>query len=291
MTKFEDSRLLALNAESGFLDNGMRAALLGALEDDERACASYSVSAHIWVEAVLTDRALLFVKGAVRARAVRVPLPVDVVREPSGSKSGARVRTPFGEKTLWGSKLDPNMTMLLGLRGPAPDMEKPRGNPGAAQAPCIADPRPVISSSGPNLVESGGTEDRRRLSWRERLSRRWRAGRKPRKPRLQKAQPESVGQAPNPTIWDVAYDCIKCGRPLTNPDSQRHRVGTECIQRYGSQARMIRNPAYSAWENDKARAEIDRIARQVELDSAYSKELATYDAALAVWNAAREDRA
>lgn len=116
--KFTDPRLVSLNDDHGFVDSGMRRALCEALEAGETAVASYSVSAHIWVEAVLTDRALLLVKGAVRAKVTRVPLPLEVTRAPGGSRRGVRLRTPLGQKTLWGSKLDDEARLLLGVSRP-----------------------------------------------------------------------------------------------------------------------------------------------------------------------------
>lgn len=107
MTKCPDPRLLALNEDGGFADDGMRRALCEALEPGESAIATYAVSAHMWVQAVLTDRALLTVTGAVRAMVVRVPLQLEVTRPPTGNRQRVRVRTPLGTKTLWGSKLDP----------------------------------------------------------------------------------------------------------------------------------------------------------------------------------------
>ncbi|WP_183093201.1 hypothetical protein [Nocardioides stalactiti] len=291
MAKFDDPRLSALNAEAGFQDAGMRHALTSALENGEVARASYNVGAHVWVAAVLTDRALILVKGAVRAKVMRVPLPLEIVRGPAGPKKGARVRTPLGVKTLWGSNLDADMAALL-----------------AGQAGAIAEPvvRPVsvlnkVPGDAPQLVETLGEhdavaptiEERKvpvRLTRRERSEARRRAGKKPRRPRLQKAWGAWVGFAPPSTIWDISYNCVMCGRALSNPNSQRHRVGTDCIKRWGSQARKIRNPALTAWEDRKARAGIERIGRQVEFDAAYARQRAEHEAALTAWREVRAGR-
>lgn len=116
--RFTDPRLASLNVDdSHFVDTGMRDALQAALGPGETAIASYSVSAHIWVTAVLTDRALLIVKGAVRARVRRIELPVAVTRAPRDHRQGVRVETPYGRKTLWGSKQDPDARLLIAAKG------------------------------------------------------------------------------------------------------------------------------------------------------------------------------
>lgn len=282
VTKFDDPRLAMLNDEQVFQDAGMREALLNALEPREYARAGYSVSAHIWVAAVLTDRALLIVKGAVRAKAIRVPLPLDITREPAGNKKGARVRTPLGDKTLWGSKLDPDASFLVAAKGTA-STNAPARAPESARPDRPASAAAVVASgsSGPENAEKA------RLTRRERAEARRRAGRKPRKPRRQRARATWVGFAPSSTIWDISYNCIKCGRALTNPNSQRHRVGTDCIKRYGSQARKIANPAHAAWTARKTKADVDRVAKQVEYDAEYTRSMDDYNAALDRWKAIR----
>lgn len=194
MTKFDDHRLAALNGEQGFRDDGMRQALVNALEPGEHARACYSVSAHIWVEAVLTDRALVIVKGAVRAKAIRVPLPLEVTREPAGTKKGARVRTPLGDKTLWGSKLDPEVSLLLSATRTVPSTASARseaiiGVPASSSA---------VDTAGSNKQACQG---KARLTRRQRVEARRAAGRKPRKPRRQRARAVRVGPSPASTIW------------------------------------------------------------------------------------------
>jgi hypothetical protein len=129
-----------------------------------------------------------------------------------------------------------------------------------------------------------------RLTWRGRASAKRLAGKKPRKPRLQRARRKWLGFAPGSTIWDLSYNCVKCGRALTNPNSQRHRVGTDCIKRYGSQARKITNPAYTEWTARKARADVDRIAQQVELEAEYERAAAAHEEAMAAWRDIRAGR-
>ena len=279
MAKFEDPRLSMLNAEDRHIDDGMRKALLEAMEPSETAVASYSVSAHIWVEAVLTDRALLIVKGAVRARTHRVPLPLEITRRPTEMRQGARVRTPLGRKTLWGSALDPDMTLLTSA-GSVPGTAPTAPTPAKAER---------LTNSRPSVPEDSTSErpESLRLTRRQRAEARKQAGKKPRKPRRQRAKREWVGFAPSSTIWDISYNCIKCGRALTNPNSQRHRVGTDCIKRYGSQARKIANPAHSEWTARKSKAEVDRIAQQVRYDAEHARAMDAYDTAIQQWKAIR----
>lgn len=279
---FDDPRLAGLSGEQGLQDTGMRRALANALEPDEHARACYSVSGHIWVTAVLTDRALLIVKGAVRAKAIRMPLPLDITREPAGNKKGARVRTPLGDKTLWGSKLDPAASLLVSANGTGSSNAR-------ATEPAPARPDHSTSAAGVLASRSNQPEygEKVRLTRRQRADARRRAGRKPRKPRRQRARAPWVGFAPSSTIWDISYNCIKCGRALTNPNSQRHRVGTDCIKRYGSQARKIANPAHAAWIARKTKADVDRVAKQVEHDAEYARSMDDYNSALDRWKATR----
>ena len=290
--KFEDPRLAALNSETSLLqDSGMREALVGALEAGETAKAAYSVSGHIWVTAVLTDRALLIVKGAIRAKVTRVPFPLEIIREPRRTKHGARVRTPLGAKTLWGSKLDPEVTLLVTRRDPSlggrPTVPPPSG---ASTPPVKARHGTSGSPATPIVGDDTRPAQGVRLTRRERAAAKRLAGKKPRKPHRQKARAGRVGFAPSSTIWDVSYNCIKCGRALTNPNSQRHRVGTDCIKRYGSQARKVTNPAYTEWTARKARAEVDRIALQVRYDADYERAIKAYEQAMATWRDIRAGR-
>lgn len=129
-----------------------------------------------------------------------------------------------------------------------------------------------------------------RLTRRERAEARRRAGRKPPRPRHKVARAARVGFPPSTSMWDIASHCVKCGRRLTNPDSQRHRVGTDCIKRYGSQARKIPNPAYTDWCARKARADADRITSQVLLDADFARQTAAYEQELAAWRSIRSGR-
>lgn len=295
--KFTDPRLVSLNDDHGFVDSGMRRALCEALEAGETAIASYSVSAHIWVEAVLTDRALLLVKGAVRAKVTRVPLPLEVTRAPGGSRMGVRVRTPLGQKTLWGSKLDDEARLLLGVsrplsgttaparaasdRPPRPSQNPPSGVQTATAAEPTADSK-AAGSPGQAQPAPAGRQGRRQA--------RQAAGPKPRRPRRRRVRRQWVGFPPSSTIWDLADNCVKCGRPLTDPRSRQARVGTKCIRIYGSQQRKIPNPRHAAWTDKKAKAEVAYIEDKVRADAEYARAKAAYDEARAEWARVRSRR-
>jgi len=270
MHQFTDPRLVALNGESGLVDSGMRAALQEALEPTEIAVASYNVSAHIWFEAVLTDRALLLVKGAVRARVTRVPLPITVIRPPSESKPSLRVRTPHGPKTLWGSKLDPGSAGLVaavssgaGARRSSPVLADellptPYGltldETELRATPLMKSDTASAATSAPNPARVTRAQARRA------------AGPRPRKPRRPRVRKHWVGFAPSPTTWDMADNCVKCGRPLTDPSSRLARVGTKCIKIYGSQQRRIPNPAHSVWLFKKNKNQVSYIAQKAHVE-------------------------
>ncbi|WP_447646180.1 DUF6011 domain-containing protein [Nocardioides zeae] len=261
MQLFTGPRLAALNGNSDLRDDRMRAALLEALEPREVAVASYSVSAHIWIEAVLTDRALLLVKGAVHARVTRMPLPVTALRTPSGSRSGVRLETSLGKKTLWGSKLDPEGTLLVAAAGVKPFQTDTPPTDHTCPAPRVSVPT---------------RQEERRV-----------AGPRPRKPRRQRVRRTRIGFAPASTVWDMAHRCVKCGRPLTDPRSQRARVGTKCIRIYGSQQRRIVNPARADWLAKKTKAEVDYLAAKVRAEADFARAMEAYETAKLDWLNAR----
>lgn len=131
---------------------------------------------------------------------------------------------------------------------------------------------------------------RPRRTWRDRAEARRRAGKKPRKPKLAKARREQVGSAPPPTIWDMASHCVKCGRRLTNPESQRHRVGTDCIKYYGSHARKIANPAFEKWTERKSRAAWLHAEQQRAFGVQHEAALKAYTKELEEWRLTRAGR-
>lgn len=281
--RFAGTPLASLEGEPGLHDDRMCRALIAEMQPGEGPIAQYSVSAHIWVEAVLTDRALLLVKGGVRTEVIRELFPLPVAREPQGTKRGVRLRTSLGTKTLWGSALDPDSDQLLTrARGTVVDGSTVP-NPAAPDAVEKLEEHSGLSAAVPRTSE----EPALRPTRKERREARRTAGRKPRKPKLKKASRPWVGLPPSSTIWEMSPRCVKCGRPLTNLNSQRHRVGTDCIKRYGSQARKIPNPAYTAWSARRAKADTDRIAQQAVYQAEHSRTLAEYTVALDRWQRIR----
>lgn len=297
LQKFTDPRLVSLNDDDGFVDNGMRRALCEALEPGEAAIATYSVSAHIWVQAVLTDRALLLVKGAVRAKVTRAPLPLEIARAPARRRNGVRVRTPLGEKTLWGSKLDPEARLLLGASqsmsrttDPARAASDRRSRPSKNRALSI-EPE-AVSEPAPDREFASSPEHTAptRAARQTRQQARQAAGAKPRRPRRRRVRKQWVGFAPSSTIWDLVDNCVKCGRPLTDPRSRQARVGTKCIRIYGSQQRKIPNPRHAAWIDKKSKSDAAYIAEKVRADAEYARAKTAYDEARAEWIRVRSGR-
>lgn len=295
--KFFDARLVALNDDVGFADDGMRRALCAAMQPGERAIASYNVSAHVWIDAVLTDRSLLVAKGAVRAKVIRIPLSLEVTRAPSDRRTGVGIRTPLGKKTLWGSKLDPEGQLLLSAI-------RSNGSVDGAEGDAPSPPAPVARSSTddaascalgqiPDLESDGDSRESDRTGGKPRLTRaqaRRAAGPRPHKPRRRRVRRQRVGFAPAATVWELADRCIKCGRPLTDPRSRRARVGTKCIRIWGSQQRRIPNPEHERWVEKKTRADVAYLAEKARVDAEFDRAKTAYDEALAAWMRVRSRR-
>lgn len=116
------------------------------------------------------------------------------------------------------------------------------------------------------------------------------AGPRPRRPRKRWVRKQWVGFEPPTTIWEMADRCVKCGRPLTNPQSRRARVGTKCIQIYGSQQRRIRNPQHATWIKNKTRSDVAYVAEKARAEAEFARAKATYDEARATWKQIRTKR-
>lgn len=103
---------------------------------------------------------------------------------------------------------------------------------------------------------------------------------RPRKPRRQIAKLPYVPREPASTIHEIAYHCVICGRPLSNPESMRARVGSTCIQRYGPRYKMVPNPEHAVWRGLLTMAEVSRAAEQAGFDHAFQKALSEHAGAL-----------
>lgn len=107
--------------------------------------------------------------------------------------------------------------------------------------------------------------------------------RRPRLPRRRTARRPSVPREPPRRIHEIAHNCVICGRPLTNPESMRARVGSTCIKRYGPRFKMIVNPDHVRWTDLVATAEAERAAEQKRLDADFETATRAYDQARRAW--------
>lgn len=188
----------------------MRRALLAALESGELIRAQYAVDAGVWAEAVLTDRALLIVEGVFRPRVTRVSFPLDVVGQGAGPMKIIHLRTAGGVRALWGSMSDPDAAMALAMAEAAGSMQRPDlGWADRRSGPAGQNPEHAPEESRSCRLQSSIPSQR--------------DGKKPKKPRRRKATRVRAGRRPKSTVWDVSHRCVKCGRALTNPNSQTSR--------------------------------------------------------------------
>ena len=97
--------------------------------------------------------------------------------------------------------------------------------------------------------------------------------------RLRPLPPEPPAQ-----VHEIAYNCVICGRPLTNPQSMRARVGSTCIQRYGPRYKMIANPDHARWRGLLAAAEAERAAEQARLNLEHQHAMARYRTLARAWD-------
>lgn len=111
--------------------------------------------------------------------------------------------------------------------------------------------------------------------------------RRPRAPRPQRAKLARLPNEPPQQVHELSYTCVICGRPLTNAQSMRARVGSTCIQRYGPRYKLIPNPDHERWRGLVAAAEADRAAEQARLNHAYERAMDEYRSLIATWEQER----
>ena len=99
---------------------------------------------------------------------------------------------------------------------------------------------------------------------------------RPRAPRLAQARLRKLPPEPPPQVNAIAYHCVICGRPLTNPQSMRARVGSTCIRQYGPRYLMVPNPQHEQWRGLRAAAEADRAAEQARLNAQHQQAMAVH---------------
>lgn len=107
---------------------------------------------------------------------------------------------------------------------------------------------------------------------------------RPRAPRRVMAQRAPVPPEPPRLVHELAHHCVLCGRPLTNPESMRARVGSTCIKRYGPRYKMIRNVRHERWSALLAAAEAQCAAAQAKLDVAHRRSLDVHQRDEAAWH-------
>ena len=110
---------------------------------------------------------------------------------------------------------------------------------------------------------------------------------RPRPPRPARATRLRLPPEPAAQVHEIAYNCVICGRPLTNAQSMRARVGSTCIQRYGPRYKMVPNPEHERWRGLVAAAEAERAAQQARLDGEHLRAMTEYQKVADAWAAER----
>lgn len=90
-------------------------------------------------------------------------------------------------------------------------------------------------------------------------------------------------QEPARRIHQMADHCTVCGRPLTNSESRKARVGTQCIQTHGPRYKMIENPAWVRWSRELVSARAEQAQRQAEARVAHDRALVAHAQRLEEW--------
>ena len=93
---------------------------------------------------------------------------------------------------------------------------------------------------------------------------------------------------PADTVHDIAYNCVICGRPLTNYQSQRQRVGSTCVKTHGPRYKMVANPVHGEWMRQRSLAERLQVEAQDVADEAHLDNLQLHEKELESWIDYRE---
>jgi hypothetical protein len=96
-----------------------------------------------------------------------------------------------------------------------------------------------------------------------------------------------LGRQPPRQIPLLSRVCVICGRPLTNGESMRARVGSTCIKRYGPRYAHQVNPDHAVWTLEMVRARADQAERQAHFNVEFDRATAAYPGLLAAWEAER----
>lgn len=92
-----------------------------------------------------------------------------------------------------------------------------------------------------------------------------------------------VRSEPPRVVPVVAYNCIICGRPLTNPQSMLARVGSTCIRTYGPRPAWQPNADHDRWAEELAHARALQAEAQVRLDRDHAAVLADMPRRVRAW--------
>ncbi|RXR26358.1 hypothetical protein EQW78_01605 [Oerskovia turbata] len=111
--------------------------------------------------------------------------------------------------------------------------------------------------------------------------------RRPRRPYRAVARMGRVRREPARQIPLYSRVCVICGRPLTNRESMRARVGSTCIKRYGPRFAFRVNPDHELWTLEMVRARADQAERQARLNVEFDRATAAYPGLVAAWEAER----
>jgi hypothetical protein len=114
----------------------------------------------------------------------------------------------------------------------------------------------------------------------------WYVHRDPRAPRAPRMGQATLGRLPHEppnSVPGIAYNCVICGRPLTNAASMRARVGSTCIKTYGPRYLMVANPAHEQWAVLKVAAEVQRASAQAAFNTQHQRDLITFRQITQAW--------
>lgn len=114
-----------------------------------------------------------------------------------------------------------------------------------------------------------------------------RGPRQPRPPKLRTAKRPRIPREPKKQVLQLSSKCVICGRPLTNIQSMRARVGSTCIKTYGPRYAWVVNPEHIAWRKLLDSAEAKRAAEQARLNAMHAQATRAYPLELQAWEAER----
>lgn len=108
---------------------------------------------------------------------------------------------------------------------------------------------------------------------------------RPRPPVRAKAPVPILRPEPPRVVQVIAYNCVICGRPLSNHQSMLARVGSTCIKTYGPRPAWQNNVDHDRWVDEWARARAWQVAEQARLDAQFDRAQAAHPIRVAEWEA------